>query len=293
MKLAVALCALAIPCVATAQDFTHCSRMAGFVNCNTTGDHPSSTNCNQMAGFTNCTTNRFYDGAPNDSSGSNENGAAAAAGVVVVGAGLALLIAKIKSDHDKKVKIDRATRVKALIDQHDCVGAAALATKEHDFDMASKVGPICKTLAQVGEQPTYSAPDMDSRIAWMKTTIRFPPTGQLVGLNATEVAWAQTRGPAPGTVWVHTEALGPEGEKVMGARSTLTLETFDCATARMQITAVSMYAGNNSSGELRTSDSPSQPYVVRPGSFGEGAMKIACASPTPTATPVSVTDSPH
>ena len=226
---------------------------------------------NPTQGFT-CTTSGSANNATDTSAG-----AAVAAGAVI---GLGVLIARgMHTAHqrkDQEIRIHRATRVAALAEAHDCLGAQNLAYNEHDPDMAHAVESMCKTVSEAGEQPAF-APS-DGHVAWAKTYLHYDPSSVL-SANDSVLVLKTDRPPNNGQLWVREEALSPEGAKGMNRRSQLMLAAFNCTESTFSIKATTVYAGNNLTGEARSSDGASPSAAVRPGSFADAWGRAACSAP--------------
>lgn len=168
-----------------------------------------------------------------------------------------------------------AGKVAALITQHDCAGAKELALKENAPEMAARVPRFCKTLAQIGEQPTYLAtPTKDGMDSWIFANIRHAAGVQLWAYSPDQIAWVQSVDGAGR--WIHFEALSLNGEAQIGGRSALWLFQANCSSRQTQWAAVTHYAGSNLTGEPTASDTPSGWTYPRPNTIGVTWLGYAC-----------------
>ena len=209
-----------------------------------------------------------------ESAASNGAGTAVAAGAVI---GLGVLIGRaIHASHERKeqeLRLDRAKRVAALAEAHDCTGAQNIAFAEHDPEMARAVEGMCKTAVQAGEQPAF-APSA-GHVAWAKAYLRYDPASVL-SANDGVLVLRTDRPPINGQLWVHEEALSLEGAAGMKGRSQVMLAAFDCEAGTFAIRASTVYAGNNLTGEAASNDGSSGMVAVRPGSLADAESKVAC-----------------
>ena len=289
LKLAAVLMAVASSATAQVMN-TDCNQFGSSVNCTTMGPGGlQSTDCNRFGPSVNCTTMGNAYPAPEPHAADPNAGAGAAAGAVAV-AGLGLLAWKgAQAVHQHRTQ-DRAKRVAVLVTAHDCEAAVALAQKENDPVMASRVPELCRTKQQVGMDPPFlvEAATPADVAGWAKLNIQSAPGSSFLSATRDELDLRQPSTAPAGSIWIREEALSAAGEHALGGRSKLMLVAFDCAQATFSIRASTAYLGQNLSGEGRSNDHPSDTVAIRPGSMSEAWEKKACTAMPAAAQPVSI-----